>query len=147
MSGRVRRRWIAAAIAVATGGGIALTAPSSPAVAFFSPPLFLDIQVQSPAHLVSGGAALSVPVEVTCSGASTAFVSVSVTEKVGKRLAKGSGSAQIGCTQSRQNVLVTVVASGTAFTKGSAFAQGDIFACTQTFCGQETDQATIRIAK
>jgi hypothetical protein len=44
--------------------------------------------------------------------------------------------------------LVTVVANqGTSFTRGTAFAQGDIFACAQTFCGQETDQTTIQIAR
>jgi hypothetical protein len=147
MTGPIRKRLIAAAVAVATGGGIALTAPSSPAVAFFSPPLFLDVRVQSPAHLVAGGAALSVPVEVTCSGATEAFVSVRVTEQVGKRLASGTGFANIGCTQARQNIVVTVVASGTSFTKGTAFAEGDIFACAQTFCGEETDRTTIQIAK
>jgi hypothetical protein len=148
MTRAVRKRLIAAAIAVATGAGIALTAPSSPAVAFFSPPLFLDIRVLSPAHLISGGAALSVPVELTCSGTAEAFVSVTVTEKVGKRLANGSGFADVGCTQSRENILVTVVANqGTSFTKGDAFAEGDIFACAQNFCGQETDQTTIQIAR
>jgi hypothetical protein len=45
--------------------------------------------------------------------------------------------------------VVTVTASqgGTAFTKGTAVAQGEIFACTSGFCGEETDQQTIQIAK
>ena len=34
-----------AAAAIATGGGFALALPSSPAVAYSSPPLFLDISI------------------------------------------------------------------------------------------------------
>jgi hypothetical protein len=147
MRGSVRNRLVAAALAVATGGGIAVAAPASPAVAFFSPPLFLDIRVLSPAQLVASGAAVQVPVEATCN-AEEAFVSVVVTQRVGKRLAKGSGFADVGCTMSRQQVLVTVVADqGTAFTRGDAFAEGMIFGCTPQFCGREDDQTTIEIQR
>jgi hypothetical protein len=147
MRGTVRKRLAAAAVAVAAGGGLAVTAPASPAVAFFSPPLFLDIRVESPAHLLARGAAIAVPVEITCT-ATEAFVSVRVTERVGKRLATGSGYAQVGCTRSRQQLTVTVVADdGTAFAKGTAFAEGDIFGCAPSVCGVETDQATIEITR
>jgi hypothetical protein len=147
MRGTVRTRLAAAAIAVAAGGGIAVTAPASPAVAFFSPPLFLDIRVLSPAQLVAGGAAVQVPVEVTCTS-DEAFVSVTVTQRVGKRLAKGNGFADVGCTRSREQVIVTVVADqGTSFTKGTAFAEGQIFGCAPSVCGAETDQTTIEIRR
>src|SRR6266516_2029786 len=70
-------------------GVLAMFATGGPAVAFFSGGLFLDVQVESPATLVARGAAVDVPLEVTCN-ASFADVFVTVTQKAGS----GSGVAQ-----------------------------------------------------
>jgi hypothetical protein len=149
------RRWIkktwakTSLIAVAIASAAALTAiiPASPAVGFFSPPLLLEIHVNSPGTLVAKGAAVEVPVTIECSGASSAFVDVSLTERIGSAIAQGFGSTQVGCTNANQNVVVLVTANpGKAFKKGSAVAQGSIFACTSSFCGSEQDQRTIQIS-
>jgi hypothetical protein len=80
-------------------------------VAFFSGGLFLDVQVESPARLVARGAAVDVPLEVTCSGTSSADVFVSVSQKAGSGVAQGSGFTSVGCTGSGQQVIVRVQAS------------------------------------
>jgi hypothetical protein len=118
---------------------------ASPAVAFFSGGLFLDVTVQSPAHLVARGAAVKVPVQVTCNATQFASVSVQVTERVGKGIASGFGGEQVGCTGGHQNLLITVTASGSKpFVKGQAFASADLFGCS-SFCASEHGEATINI--
>jgi hypothetical protein len=139
-----------AAVAVALGAVGAATLPAGPAVAFFSPPLFLDVAPQSPAHLVAGGAAVDVTVEFTCAGAvGGGFVSVTVTERVGGGVASGSRTVPVACVPQQQRTVVTVPASsaGTPFRTGNAFAEGDVFACANTFCGSEHDGVTIRIRR
>jgi hypothetical protein len=137
----------AASLALAVGGAVAAFNPISPAVAFFSPPLFLDIRVDSPATLVARGAAVDVPVEITCTSAE-AFVDVSVTQRAGSDVARGFGSARVGCTGQRERILVTVTASdGKAFRKQTAVADANIFGCAETFCGNERDTATIEIRR
>ncbi len=139
-----------AAVAIAGGAAVATVGSAGPALGFFSPPLLLEIHVNSPATLVAKGAAANVVVQVECSGASTAFVSVNLTERAGSAIASGSGSTEIGCTtNANQNVLVLVTAQpGKAFKKGTAVASGFISACTPNFrvCGSEQDQRTIQLA-
>jgi hypothetical protein len=139
-----------AALAVALGGVGAAMLPASPAVAYFSPPLFLDVAVQSPAHLVAGGAAVDVTVEFTCAGADGGgFLTVAVTEGVGGGVASGSEQVTVACSPQKQRTVVTVAATpgGKAFKAGSALGEADIFACTFSFCGSEHDGATIRIRR
>ncbi len=139
-----------AALAIAGGAAVAAVSSASPALGFFSPPLLLEIHVNSPATLVAKGAGVNVIVQVECSGASTASVSVSLTQRAGSEIASGFGSTQVGCTtNANQNVLVLVTAQpGKAFKKGTAVADGSIFACTPNFriCGSEQDQRTIDLA-
>jgi hypothetical protein len=149
----IRSRRIKAAVAAVTVTGAttaAMLIPSSPAVAFSSGGLVLDVVVQSPAHLVAKGAAVGVPVEYTCSGTTFASLSVTVTEKVsGGAIASGRGEAEsLTCTGEIQSTTIDVVASGSrAFVKGAAFAQGDISGCGVSFCGDQLDQVTIDIQK
>jgi hypothetical protein len=134
------------AVALAAGGAFALLSPAQPAVAFFSGGLFLDATPLSPATLVAKGAAVDVPVEVTCN-ASFADLRVEVTERVGKDVADGVGYAEVACTGSHQTLLVRVTPfGGKAFTKGTAVATADIFGCL-SICGEETRSATITIQR
>jgi len=64
----------------------------------------------------------------------------------GRTAAAGAGPV-LGAAVATAGLVTVVANQGTSFTKGTAFAQGDIFACAQTFCGQETDQTTIQIAR
>jgi len=148
----VRTRVAAAVVAIVLGGALALFAATGPAVAFFSGGLFLDVRVESPATLVARGAAVDVPLEVTCNAApNTASVSVTVTQRSGSGVAQGSGFAAVGCTGSGQQIRVRVQATsgGKTFKQGTAVATADIFGCASNFsiCGNETDSQTITIQR
>ena len=151
MRGRLRGKLAAAVVAIILGSVLALFATTGPAVAFFSGGLFLDVQVESPAHLVSRGAAVDVPLEVTCNarpGTTDLFVSVS--QKAGSGVAQGFGSTSVGCTGSGQQITVRVQASGgKTFKQGTAVANAEIFGCNADFstCGSETDSEVIDIKK
>jgi hypothetical protein len=136
-----------AAVAVAAGGGFALL-PASPALAFFSGGLFLDVIPQSPATLVAKGAAVDVPVQVTCNATGPASVHVDVSERVNGQIASGGGNVQVGCTGGHTTILVRVTAqSGPAFAKGKAVANAVVFGCNSVLCAEETNSATITLKK
>jgi hypothetical protein len=135
-------------VAIILGSVLALFATTGPAVAFFSGGLFLDVQVESPAHLVARGAAVDVPLEITCNATGSVFVQVSVTQKAGSGVAQGFGSSEFGCTGSGQQVTVRVQASGgKAFKQGTAVADAAIFGCNNVTCGSETDSEVIQLQK
>jgi hypothetical protein len=148
MRPRLRAKLAAAVVAIVLGSVLALFATTGPAVAFFSGGLFLDVQVESPAHLVARGAAVDVPVEITCNATGTAFVFVSVTQKSGSGVAQGFGSTEVGCTGSGQQITVRVTASGgKTFKQGTAVASAEIFGCRPDVCGSETDSEVIQLQK
>ena len=136
------------AVALAAGGAFAVLSPAQPAVAFFSGGLFLDATPLSPGTLVAKGAAVDLPVEVTCN-ASFADLRVEVTQRVGKDIASGFAYTDVTCAGGHQTLLVRVTAfGGKAFTKGTAVATADIFGCGGNFtCGGETGSATITIKR
>jgi hypothetical protein len=151
MRAELRTRVAAAVVAITAGGVLALFASSGPAVAFFSGGLFLDVHVESPASLVAKGAAVDVPLEVTCNASPDASVSVTVTQRAGSGVAQGTGFTSVGCTGSGQQIRVRVQATngGKTFKQGTAVADAEIFGCTQSFsvCGNETDSEVITIQK
>jgi hypothetical protein len=144
-----RRAAVAIVTALLLAGTVALLASSGPAVAFSSGGLFLDVQVEEPARLVARGAAVDVPLEVTCNATDPVEVFVTVTQRVGKGVAAGSGFASFGCTGGGQDVVVRVTAnpSGKAFVRGNAVVQAQIFGCGRRGCGSETDSETVRIQR
>jgi hypothetical protein len=148
MRTKLRIRAATAVVAILLGGLLALFATSGPAVAFFSGGLFLDVQVDSPARLVARGAAVDVPLEVTCNAIGTAFVQVSVTQKAGSGVAEGFGSTSVGCTGSGQQVIVRVQASGgKTFKQGTAVATAFVDGCNNVTCGSERDSEVIQIQR
>ena len=145
-----RRRWVqvSAILALASVAVVAvLIGPVSSAVGFFSGGLSLDVQVQSPATLVSRGAAVDVPLQIVCTS-HQADLSVQVTQRAGSEIAQGSAYTQVSCEGDLQQVDVIVPAfGGKAFKKGTAVAQAEIFGCLSRTCGSETDTATISLAR
>jgi hypothetical protein len=132
---------------LAGGTALALFSPGSPALAFLSGGLHLDVTVQSPATLVARGAAIDVPVDVDCN-ANFADVQLGVTERVGSQIATGSSFVEVACNGGHQRLLIRVTAgSGKAFKQGAAVATADIFGCNNTTCGSESSSATIQIRK
>jgi hypothetical protein len=139
----------AAVIGGALAGGVtlALLSPSSPALAFDSGGLHLDVTVQSPATLVARGAAVDVPVDVNCN-AQYASLDLQLIERVGSRIASGYGYVSVACTGSPQRLLVRIVASGDrAFSRGTALATANLGGCSPTICGSERSSVTIKITK
>ena len=146
----LRSKKTLAGLAIAGGAAIAAAGSAAPALGFFSPPLLLQIHVNTPATLVAKGAGANVTVQIQCAGAQTATVSVSLAERSGSQVANGSGSTLVGCTNQNQTILVPVTASsGKVFKKGTAIANGVISACATKakFCASEQDQGTIDIVK
>jgi len=134
------------AAALAAGGGFALFGSGSPAAAYSSPPIFLSVSIQSPATLTAHGAAVQVPVKYSCSTGGDAYLTVTVTERVGRKTASGSHQQEVGCTNGNQTVLVTVPSqNGVSFGKGTAYAQADLVEFTNYTYGEEQDAATIQI--
>ena len=147
---RLRRRAaVALTVALLAAGSFTLFAPAGPAVAFSSGGLFLDVQVEEPAHLVARGAAVDVPLEVTCNASFPVDVFVTVTQRVSKGVAAGSGFRTVGCTGSGQDVTVRVTASafGKAFIRGNAVIEAEAFGCRPNICGSETDSETVRLRR
>jgi hypothetical protein len=148
MRTKLRTKVTTVVVALLLGGLLALFATSGPAVAFFSGGLFLDVQVGSPARLVARGAAVDVPLEVSCGGTSRADVVVSVTQKSGSGVADGFGFTSVGCTGSGQQITIRVQASGgKTFKQGPAVASAEIFGCGRSVCGSETDSEVIAIQR
>ena len=136
------------AATLAAGTALAIFAPASPAVGFFSPPLLLDVQVQPTATLVARGAAVEARVEVTCAGATEADVQLGLTQRVGSEVATGFAFNRVSCSSQRQTIIMVVTAnSGKAFKKGTGVADAVIFGCAPGApCGSETDTATVDIS-
>ena len=148
MKTRLRARLAVAVVAILAGSVLALFATTGPAVAFFSGGLFLDVQVESPAHLVARGAAVDVPLEVTCSGTGSVDVFVNVSQKAGSGVAQGFGFTSVGCTGSGQQITVRAQASGgKTFKQGTAVASAEVFGCNNVTCGSETDSEVIEIRR
>lgn len=147
---RLRKRAaVAFTVALLAACSFAVLAPAGPAVAFSSGGLFLDVQVEEPAHLVARGAAVDVPLEITCNARGQVDVFVTVTQRVSKGVASGSAFRSFGCTGSGQDVTVRVTASpfGKAFIRGNAVIEAEIFGCGTRICGSETDSETVRLRR
>ena len=122
------------------------------------------VQLQSPAYLRSGGAAVETSVLVVCTkpknttvgAASTptrATLTVTLSEKVGKALAGGTGvalskSGAFRCDGQSHYVTVFVLATpgSRAFVKGNAFGHAELKVCS-TKCNVVTDDRTIKLTK
>jgi hypothetical protein len=134
---------------LAVAGGAAAAAvliPAGPALGFSSPPLVLQIHVNS-ASLVARGAGADVSITTRCAGIPEATALVGLTERSGNGIASGVTIAEVKCTDTSRTttMLVTAGAGGKAFRKGPAIAQGIISGCTPTFCGSQEHQHTIAI--
>jgi hypothetical protein len=135
-------------VAILLGGLLALFSTAGPAVGFFSAGLFLDVQVESPARLLARGAAIEVPLEVTCSGTGTVDLFVSVSQRSGSGVAEGGAFESVPCSGSGEQVTVTVQATGgKVFKKGTAVVTAEIFGCNEAVCGSETDTEVIEIQR
>jgi hypothetical protein len=142
-----RRTWVQILVAVGLGLGMTLAVPALPAVGTHSPPTFAhDVEVREPVRLVLKGAAIIVPVEVTCGPGGTGFVSVEATQRRGSRVAVGFGDTQVACTGEPQVVDVLVSATNASFRKGDVLIEAHLFACSGVGpCQTDTDVEVARV--
>ncbi|MCA1690705.1 MAG: hypothetical protein ABR540_13785 [Acidimicrobiales bacterium] len=142
-----RRTVVRLVAALSLGAAATLAVPALPAVGSHSPPTFAhDVEILGPGTLVSRGAGVSVPVEVTCGeGGEVAFVDVRLTQRRGNRVSTGFGSTQVTCTGSPQTVDVLVTAQNGSFKKGPALAEAHLVACNPTTCQSDTDIEEIAV--
>lgn len=131
---------VAAVLAVVAGGVLASVLPSAADVSAQSPSA-PAIQVLSPAERLARGAAVDVDVSVTCPAGWSNYVNLRLTQRVGQRIANGSGYVQFTCTGAAQTLTVKVHAEDSAYRTGVAFAS----ATTTNSNGQLVDDREIEI--
>jgi hypothetical protein len=101
---------------------------------------------------VASGAAVDVTVQYSCT-ADEMFVGVQLTEKVGKKIASGSGGTSVPCDRATHNVVIRVAANpaGVAFAKGTAVADTSVSGCRsgngRYVCGNDLVSRTIAVKK
>jgi hypothetical protein len=137
---------VLAVIAIVAGALLAIVLPGEAQVSADSPSV-AAIRIESPATLQARGAAIIAPVSVVCQPGAQAFVSISVTERVGGDIASGGGSAQIpSCTGGLQTLELSVLAQSSPFRKGTAFAAATVFVSGFP-SNQADDQRDIEIVR
>lgn len=119
------------------------------------------VELGDTATLVAKGAAVLVPVEVTCSAGELpppppfpfppfppfpSSVSVQLTQRSGNSIAQGTGGTNVVCDGTTQTVNVQLIAQGAPFKNGTALATASVFAC-DPICHTATDTEEIRIRK
>jgi hypothetical protein len=114
------------------------------------------IEVGDTGTLVARGAAVLVPVEVTCPVSTVpqppfpfpgSGLSVTVNQRSGNRIAQGFGSANVACTGTEQTVQVQVTAQQAPFKNGTALVTATMTVCEDFFinCHTVSDTEEIRI--
>jgi hypothetical protein len=118
---------VLAVVAIAAGALLASVLPGEAQVSADSPSV-AAIRIESPATLQARGAAIVASALVVCTPGQQAFVSLSVSQRVGGDIAFGNGSADIeSCTGGLQTVELNVLAQTSPFRKGTAFATANLF--------------------
>lgn len=138
--------------ALAVGAAAALAVPLHAAVADSSPPdPYFHFEAQSPAKLLAKGAAVTVPVRVTCfPEVGQSGLSVFVNQRVaGGRIATGYSffSASPICDGWPHVVKINVPASAWAFRVGPAYVVTSAFGCTPQRCDNFVEETVIRLRK
>jgi hypothetical protein len=133
-----------------------------PAVGQSSPPIQVQLQVNSPATLAAKGAGVNVSVTVTCSGpvGPGGLVVVELVENDKGNIAYGYGEGSPSCTGASQTLELLVTAGNTgpsgiaqgpsaAFAKGVAIADTGIQECNASgsTCASQQVQPVIKIKK
>jgi hypothetical protein len=137
-----RRSWSRTAIAILLGTALAAAIPLMPAVGEKSPPQSPPqsppvpvVKIGSRATLEARGAAIIVPVRVTCGPGATkpGFLVVHVSQRVGNQIAVGSGTlSNVSCDGALHRVRVPTLALNRPFRRGAAFAVTNLLVCFPT---------------
>jgi hypothetical protein len=146
----LRRKYLSAALAV--GAATAMIVPLQAAVAQSSPPdPYFNFSVGPQAKILTRGAALRVPISVTCFPETFNYgINIFVTQRVsGGRIASGSGyvNGPLNCDGFPHVVDTTLIANQNAFKVGTALSTADAYACTPLQCNSFQEQKEITIKK
>jgi hypothetical protein len=138
-------------LAIGIGGALAALIPLSSAVAGQSPPQSPPdpvISIGKKAKLQAEGAAIIVPVKVTCAAGATepGTLEVTVNQRIGNRVAGGTGHTRVRCNDDTLQVRVPTLASTRPFKTGVAFAVADFEVCYRR-CLPAQDFREIRIVR
>lgn len=130
--------------AIGVGGAMALVGPALAAGAVGT-----AVEIGSTGRLLARGAAVTVPVKVTCEpnqdGPPEVFVRV--TQARGRMVANGFGRGSVTCDGTTQRLNVLVTAETLTFKTGTAVATADFGSCGPFFpCQSSTDTRVIRIS-
>lgn len=118
------RGWTRVATAVSAGGvAVILLASGADAAP--------RIQVGTPSLVLADGAAVAVPVRVSCDPGTRPSVNVQISQRSGRQVASAFGSeSDIVCDGTPKVVQVFVHAQTLAFSRGVAFVTASLFSCT-----------------
>lgn len=147
--GSRQRLGLMAVLAVLCGAAVAVALPGSSAVAFLSPPDVWQVQVQSPGTLLAKGAAVAVPVEVTCPAGRFAYLQVSLTQRSGNEATSATRYLNLTCPDGPTVLRVNVSVSGGSrtFKRGPAFAEAVLDGCGYMCGSMSTDSREISLSK
>ncbi len=115
------------AAALVGGSALAFAVPALPAVGESSPPGAFSVEIGD-GQIVARGAQAQVTYLVQCPAGSSAFLSASLTQRVGNGVADGFAGDTVECTGAPQSVtlLFSAQSGGKAFRKGVAATRGEL---------------------
>ena len=147
---KLRRKYLGAALAI--GAATSMIVPLQAAVADSSPPdPYFNFTVRRQPTLLAKGAAIRVPVSVTCFPETFSYgINISVTQRVnGGRIASGFATvtSPMNCDGFPHVVNATVIATQYTFKVGAAFSSVDAYACTPLQCNSFQEQKEISIKR
>ena len=115
------------------------------------------VEIGDTGTLLAKGAAVIVPVTVTCGPGTlppfpvpgpSSSLSISITQRSGNRIAQGYGGAPVTCDGTAQTVDVLVTANAAPFKHGTAVVTVTMFECDFfTGCHVATDTEEITLTK
>ena len=120
----MRNRAWTRVVAAASGVGLALTIQGTAADAA------ARVQVSTTSFVLADGAAVAVPVRVSCDPGTRPSLNVQISQRSGRQVASAfGGETDLVCDGTTQEVQVIVHAGNLAFSKGVAFVTANLFAC------------------
>jgi hypothetical protein len=149
----IRRSWSRTAVAILLGTALAAAIPALPAVSQQSPPQSPPtpvIRIGANATLQARGAAIIVPVRVTCGPGATSpgFLSVQVSQRVGNQIAVGFGFLNnVTCNGETRRVRVPTLAQNRPFRVGVAFGVATLDVCFPTECVNAVDFREFQVVR
>lgn len=108
----------------------------------------VEARLATPMVLLADGMAVRVPVDFTCGVPRTGFVAVTVTQRLGSRIAHGAIEDSRTCTDRADHIVITIPAVDTRFEPGTAFVQVRLTSCIlnpEIPCFLATDEATVAL--